>query len=118
MYFFHDQTEDDSGFLSSPKCPRCQDSDNEDVSHESSEKSNSSSEKLEKQDCIIPTACVDCSDWTSLQRASYDRNDLKKEVENYKKSCGGSFEVHIVLSKPVNDGGEFLQIASQPGAMD
>ena len=117
LYFFHDQIEIcNSGDVMSQKCHRCQDSDNEDM--EPCPKKNRDNVRCFEQNDKLLTACSGCNYWSPFQRASYDCNGLKKEVENYKKDCGGSFEVHIILSKPVNDEDEFLQIASQPGAIE
>ena len=119
LYFFHDEQNDSNSncILSSipTKCARCRESSSieRDIGEPAAKKA-----KHHQTVVFNSTSCSGCDSWTAMQRASYDRNCLKKEVEKFKQKHGGSFDVHIVLSKPVNDGGEFLEIASQPGATE
>ena len=74
--------------------------------------------QIQDNDLSNLTSCDDCEGWSSQERASFDRSCLKKEVEKFKQRHGGSFEVHLILSKPVDDGGAFMEMASQPGAVE
>jgi len=124
LYFFHDQQNDsDSNCIPSSsvitKCGRCRDSSS--VEKNDGEPSTKKPKQNVKQHNRLAhrTSCYGCDSWTAKQRATYDRNGLKKLVTEFKEKHGGSFDVHIVLSKPVDDdGGEFLEIASQPGATE
>ena len=117
MYFFHDEQNDSNANCISSvkrKCARCRDSS----SAEKNEEEPAVKKSKRNTTVLKPTLCDGCDSWTAQQRASYDRNGLKNKVSEFKRIHGGSFDVHIVLSKPVDDEEEFLEIASQPGATE
>ena len=125
LYFFYDQeVEADSQSLIpsslalNSKCRRCQGSSDNDKSLECHPKRPRMSEAATSAGAAFPTQCYNCESWSSSQRANYDRLGLKKEIETYKEQLGGSFEVHVVLSRPVDSGEEFMEIASQPDAIE
>ena len=66
----------------------------------------------------LPPFCESCSCLTPTQRASRDRNELKKSIENFRSVVHGDFNVHIVLSRPVDYEEDFVDMASQPNAID
>lgn len=66
----------------------------------------------------LPPFCESCSSLTPTQRAARDRNELKKSVECFKSEVNGVFNVHIVLSRPVDYEEDFVDMASQPNAID
>ncbi|XP_076805544.1 uncharacterized protein LOC143449293 [Clavelina lepadiformis] len=130
LYFLHDklaENEDAEEHSHSPtkNCKRCTfSSDNIDFAtprKKARKARDSKTTEDNDQDCSTSfnhSVCSECDTWTSTKRASQDRTDLKVTVEEYKKTIGGEFQVHIVLSRPVDYEEDFLEFASQPGAVE
>ena len=79
-----------------------------------------SSSDVPKIDSIVklPPFCENCSCLTPTQRAARDRKELKKSIECFRSEVNGDFNVHIVLSRPVDYEEDFVDMASQPNAID
>nr|CAB3261907.1 uncharacterized protein LOC100177587 [Phallusia mammillata] len=121
LYFLHDKDGSidlENDMSTTFKCVRCKGVDNNNNFQIPAKKSRRSKTSVEATDVIVKTSCSNCASLSPTHRACQDRNDLKVNVENYKKASGGTFQVHIILSQPVDYEEDFLEFASQPGAVE
>jgi len=124
LYFLDDKSCQEESVLdhtvpSVYRCARCRFVDqnaNADIPKKKRKARNSSFTDVMAED--EKQSCASCLTMTSTQRAGKDRSDLKAVVEEFKSSQGGAFQVHIVLSQPVDYEEDFYEFASQPGAIE
>ncbi|XP_002128020.2 uncharacterized protein LOC100177587 [Ciona intestinalis] len=81
-------------------------------------KRKSSDNETEKVDTPFHVSCHQCDSDTPTYTAGRDRTQLKETVTRYKVHHSKEFQVHIVLSRPVDYEEDFLEFASQPGAVE
>lgn len=52
------------------------------------------------------------------QHATNHRSELKKKIEDFKREKGLSFNVHIVLSRPIDYAEDFAAFADSPNSIE
>lgn len=121
LYFLHDKEEGtgnngDEHLSTSFRCYRCKGIDDNTNFEVPAKKSRRS--KVSELPSTLQTKCSNCDSLSSTYRACQDRSHLKAAVDSYKTKSGGTFQVHIILSQPVDYEEDFLEFASQPGAIE
>uniref|UniRef100_H2ZDS5 Uncharacterized protein n=1 Tax=Ciona savignyi TaxID=51511 RepID=H2ZDS5_CIOSA len=125
LYFLHIKSESEVELGDNETCPRC--NFNKTLNNVISPKKKITPKKRKASEDHninvttpppVPLHCEQCYSASPTQTAGKDRTQLKETVDRYKQINSKVFQVHIVLSRPVDYEEDFLEFASQPGSVE